>query len=381
MKIKNHDMKIKIQIIVLCGLFSPLCMVAQSEKAKEILEKANVAVSSITSIQYDYAYEGWGKSIGKFIGSVKITKQNGMHVLVDLKTLTDEDEIVREEIIYTDGNNLKLFDKMENVVKVGTASGGSGYLMSYAWYAVFRESLMPNPFAMALVDSTLSYEGTREVRGVSCHVIATNNPWGDRNYWYLGQKDYQIYGQRQENNGKSTEGGFTFEMFNVQFDEILSPSVFHDFPNDVRQIDEDKRLVAVGEQAPDWLLENASGQKITARQQQGKKVILDFWASWCSPCWKIMPVLNNLKSEYSTENVEVYGVNVWENPKLDVEDYIRRKKLDHYNILIDNDASVAKSFKIAALPLIVVIDEAGKIIYLNNGQDKDLYENIKRLLN
>lgn len=352
----------------------------KSQNLQEILQQVNTTTMSNGSIEYDYVYDGWGKTAGRFSGHVTLDKKQGMRLLVTLNTLDQNGSPTREEVIFTDGNQLKLLDKTENVLKTGSAGGGSAYLMSYVFYAVFREFLMPDPFAMAMSDSTLAYEGTRSVNGVDCHVIGTNNPWGDRNLWFIGKEDFQIHGQKQEKIDVATEGGFTFEMSNVRFNGQISSSAFDIDSGNAQIVDEDKRLVAVGQLAPEWLLKNAAGQNITSRQLRGKKVILDFWASWCAPCWQIMPTIDRLKKEYGGKKVEIYGVNVWENPKLDVNGYLLRKELNHYEVLFDVEASVAKSFKIAALPLVVLIDENGKILYLNNGRDASLYENLKELL-
>ncbi len=353
----------------------------KGQEPKEILKKVNSTVMSNVSLTYDYLYDGWGKTAGQFSGHVTLEKTQGLKLLVMLNTLEKSGGTKREEVIFTDGDQLKLLDKTENIMKVGSGSGGSGYLMSYAFYAVFREFLIPDPFAQAMADPTLSFEGMEVVNGVDCYVIGTNNPWGDRNFWFIGKEDYQIYGQKQENKIPQTEGGFTFEMSNVQFNEQFTSSDFEVLQGNATVIQEDKRLIAVGEQAPEWLLKNSSGQNVSSRQLRGKKVILDFWASWCAPCWEIMPTIDRLKKEYSNKNVEVFGVNVWENPKLDVNQYLKKKELNHYNVLFDDEATVAKSFKVAALPLVVVIDETGKILYLNSGRDPELYENVKKLMN
>jgi len=369
-----------ILLTITLAMSWPLSLLSQDAKALEIMTKANEAVGANFSYQYQYTYKGWGKTVGNFKGDVAISKSRGMKILVNLNSFNAQGQAVREESIYTDGNNLKLLDKTEKVLKQGTAAGGSAYLMSYAWYAVFREFLMPKPFGMALGDKSLSLDGSVTVAGKDCHIISTNNPWGDRNSWYIGKDDFQVYGQRQENSKAATEGGFVFEMLGLTLNKTIDDSAFELPAIHTRVSNEDERKVAVGEMAPEWLLQNAAGQKVGSNQLKGKKVILDFWASWCAPCWKVMPVIDQIKADFEGDGLAVFGINVWESPKIDIGQYLKKKQLNHYDVLIDQDASVAKSFKIGALPLVVVIDETGKIIYHNNGQDAEMDSKIRALL-
>ena len=93
-----------------------------------------------------------------------------------------------------------------------------------------------------------------------------------------------------------------------------------------------------------------------------------------------MPVINKIKEDYSSKNVVVYGVNVWENPKLNLKEYLEKKGLNAYENLFDVDATVAKSFKIGSLPLVVLIDESGNIVYVNAGQDAKMDKSIRDIL-
>jgi len=372
---------IRLTITTIISVLISLCSSAQDPKAQAILKKVNTASEKTTALQYDYEYEGWGKVNGKFKGSVMISKDPKLQIRVELNTLDEVGKTIREEIIYVNGDSIKLLDKGNRLLKFGTSSGGSGYLSSYIWYTIFRESLIPNPFQKGIDNPSLTYEGTIELNKIRCHVIGLDNPWGDRNYWYFGINDNQIHGQRQESLNKEVPGGFDFKMSNVKYDQPISPQEFiAQAPEQFSEINEDKRIIAVGEKAPEWSLKNGAGENVSNRDFKGKVIVLDFWASWCNPCWKIMPIIAQIKSDYSSKNVEVFGVNVWENPKLDVQDYLQKKKLNHYDVLFDTEADVAKSFKISYLPLVVVIDTNGKIAYLSNGAEEKLDEKIRQAI-
>lgn len=371
----------RLLLLLFIFQFGAYTVEAQDQKALEILKKVNGQLNQNKTLQYKYIYKGWGKNNGSFTGEVYIDKSAGLQLGVALKTLDERGKVLLDEFIFTNGDQLKSLDKTNKILRIGSASKGSSHLMSYAWYAVFREFLMPDPLAMNFQNGTLSYDGSKKVNGSDCHLVSYVNPWGDKNTWYIGASDYQVYGQLVENNNPETKGGFDFIMSDVKFNQPLDPAVFEVSSEGVTMVDEDKRSITPGSPAPEWTLGNSSKVNVSSRQLKGKKVLLDFWASWCSPCWQIMPVIDKIKTDYKGKNLVVYGVNVWENPKLDLEEYLNKKGLNAYENLFDKDASVAKSFKIGALPLVVLIDENGTILYVNSGRDTQMDKNIREILN
>ena len=63
--------------------------------------------------------------------------------------------------------------------------------------------------------------------------------------------------------------------------------------------------------APDFTLYNLQGEKLTLSELRGKRVVLNFWATWCPPCKAEMPHMQKYYAKYSEEdNVEIVGVNL-----------------------------------------------------------------------
>ena len=66
-----------------------------------------------------------------------------------------------------------------------------------------------------------------------------------------------------------------------------------------------------GQTAPDFTLINLQGEEVTLSELQGKKVVLNFWATWCPPCKAEMPHMQNYYEQYAAkDNVEIVGVNL-----------------------------------------------------------------------
>ncbi|HEY0683913.1 MAG TPA: TlpA disulfide reductase family protein [Steroidobacter sp.] len=67
---------------------------------------------------------------------------------------------------------------------------------------------------------------------------------------------------------------------------------------------------ALPETLPDFTLANLEGQPQSIRSWQGKSMIVNFWATWCAPCRREIPLLNKIQSEHGAEGFQVVGVAV-----------------------------------------------------------------------
>ena len=113
-----------------------------------------------------------------------------------------------------------------------------------------------------------------------------------------------------------------------------------------------------GRYAPDFSLADLDGNQVMLSDHRGKKVILNFWATWCPPCRAEMPDLERLAREHEG-TVTVLLVD------LEEEEAQIRPFLDDIGItlvpLLDAEAKVATLYRVSALPTSVIIDEDGVI--------------------
>ena len=116
--------------------------------------------------------------------------------------------------------------------------------------------------------------------------------------------------------------------------------------------------------APDFELQSLSGEKIRLSDYRGKKVFLNFWASWCGPCKVEMPYMENYyKKHKDLENVEMIAVNMTKselNTKK-VQAFVDAHALT-FPVLLDSNGDIERLYKVIGLPTTYLIDEDGIIV-------------------
>jgi peroxiredoxin len=123
--------------------------------------------------------------------------------------------------------------------------------------------------------------------------------------------------------------------------------------------------------APDFTLKSLSGQNLNLTEQRGKITVINFWASWCGPCRKEMPILQDLHNKYTDLGVQVWGVNV-EQENQAGRDFIKSINVD-FPILFDEKNTLSEQYQVSAMPTTVIVGRSGNIRFVFRGY-KDGYE-------
>ena len=127
----------------------------------------------------------------------------------------------------------------------------------------------------------------------------------------------------------------------------------------------------IGQAAPNFTLKSTKGENLNLVEQRGQVIVLNFWASWCGPCRKEMPVLQTFHIKYNTLGVLVWGVNV-EQENQAGKDFLVDLNLS-FPIFFDSSNTISASYKIEAMPTTVIVGRSGKVRYIFRGY-KDGYE-------
>ncbi len=115
----------------------------------------------------------------------------------------------------------------------------------------------------------------------------------------------------------------------------------------------------IGEPAPEFTLLDTNGNVVRLSNFRGKTVVVNFWATWCSPCRQEFPELVRTYDRQAGRGLVVLGVDLQEGPK------VVREFADEFSarfpIVIDAKGDVAKQYRLLGLPTTMFIDTAGVI--------------------
>ncbi len=103
-----------------------------------------------------------------------------------------------------------------------------------------------------------------------------------------------------------------------------------------------------------------------------KYTLIDFWGTWCGPCKKIMPDLKALYRQAAEKNFDIVSV-AFDGSLSDVADYVRDENIQWINLFDDrNNSVICKKFKVEAFPTLMLLDENGKIVFREIGDEKGI---------
>ena len=136
-------------------------------------------------------------------------------------------------------------------------------------------------------------------------------------------------------------------------------------------------LLSVGDPAPDWKLTDPQGRAHTLAEYRGRVVVLDFWATWCGPCARVMPRLEKLHRKYGGQGLVVFGVNSFETG----DPVASMKKKGYTYALLLKGEELAPAYGVTSLPVVYVIGPDGRVAYAHAGPDhKDLADLVEQQL-
>jgi thiol-disulfide isomerase/thioredoxin len=114
---------------------------------------------------------------------------------------------------------------------------------------------------------------------------------------------------------------------------------------------------------------------------RGHVVLLDFWATWCMPCRVVIPKLGDLQSRFGAQGLNVVGLST--EDAQDVATFAQRIGM-RYAVGVDKNAETTRSYGVASLPTLVVIDKRGVVRDVSVGydpsEDARLENTVKTLL-
>lgn len=115
--------------------------------------------------------------------------------------------------------------------------------------------------------------------------------------------------------------------------------------------------------AADFSLPGLKQPTVKLSDYKGKTVYLDFWASWCGPCRKSFPWMNQMQEKYGKDGLEVIAINVDEK-RADAEKFLAEVP-GKFTIAFDAKGSTPTAFSVDKMPTSLIIDPKGNITYVH----------------
>lgn len=223
----------------------------------------------------------------------------------------------------------------------------------------------------------VGYVGSEDVEGIKCHRLRFNRKglsWdlfvdaGEKPLVHKIQPDIMALMKRQ---GAQIPPTLKLELGIAINDWAINPAV----TDATFAVNLPKRAEKVASlfpehplldrKAPPITLAQLSGGTFKLADQKDKIVILDFWATWCGPCVKAMPILAEVAAKYKSKGVVLYAVNLEEKPE-EVAAFLKENKLD-VSVILDSQGEISKLYEVEGIPQSVIIDKTGVVRVVHVG--------------
>jgi len=135
----------------------------------------------------------------------------------------------------------------------------------------------------------------------------------------------------------------------------------------------------VGRLAPEISLPTADGQTRKLSDLRGQVVVIAFWASWCAPCLKEIPVLKDLQEKYASSCLTVFAVNA-DDPAPKVSALVRQHGINYPVVLAEGDPKLGERYGVVGVPLTILVDRWGVITWRGGELPDDFGEKVSALV-
>jgi thiol-disulfide isomerase/thioredoxin len=144
----------------------------------------------------------------------------------------------------------------------------------------------------------------------------------------------------------------------------------------------DASAVVPGDVAPAFALPTATGETVALEKLKGRVVYVDFWASWCGPCRRSFPWMNEMQAAYGARGFTVVGVNV-DKRRADAERFLRDTAAS-FTVVYDEAGKTPAAYAVKGMPSSYLVGPDGRVVVVESGfrdeQKPLLEERIRALL-
>jgi len=113
---------------------------------------------------------------------------------------------------------------------------------------------------------------------------------------------------------------------------------------------------------PDLAFKDASGSEVKLSKWQGRVVLLNLWATWCAPCRREMPILNDVQKQLGSKDFEVVALSVDRKGLEASAAFLKETGADSLGLYADETTTSLNALQALGLPVTLLIDRKGREI-------------------
>lgn len=133
-----------------------------------------------------------------------------------------------------------------------------------------------------------------------------------------------------------------------------------------------------GQSAPGFKVITTSGQTVTLDNYRGHVLVVDFFATWCHPCRQSVPHLVEMNRKYGKQGLHILGLSADEDGERAVKAFANEYGIN-YPLALAGDAATV-DFGVRSVPVMLVIDNKGKIAEIYRGFSDEIGRSMERLV-
>jgi peroxiredoxin len=239
------------------------------------------------------------------------------------------------------------------------------------------------------------YLGEVDLNGVLCHALRFQRPEAIWNMWVdagarptvrkVSLDMTRSDATRPGNAPPDTKMTMDLTFDNWSFGPAVSDSYFvFRPPAEARKVDSLEQAARlpgphplVGQPSPNLVLDLLGGGAANLAALRGKYVIvLDFWATWCNPCERSLPIIAQVAADYRNKGVVFYAINMREEPQV-VNGFLRRVGVN-CPVAFDREGVAANAYAVESIPQTVVIGRDGTVRRVHVGFSPTLQTDLQK---
>ncbi|MGL1933752.1 MAG: TlpA family protein disulfide reductase [Fibrobacterales bacterium] len=122
---------------------------------------------------------------------------------------------------------------------------------------------------------------------------------------------------------------------------------------------------------PKFAFQNVDGMVVSSKEFEGKALIIDFWATWCLSCKKVIPVLNELQKKYENKAFATIGINTEKKRRNKVVSYMIKNNIEYPTLFAGQGSRLAEDLEVFSLPSIFLFNGKGELVLKVEGFEED----------